>query len=128
MSNDLPGNTPTAPQRGFSIYHLLSYFGLVVKLPLALNSSMNESLSDSSKWTTTPVNCQQHPVGEPQCNSAPNLTSQIVRRKIYPTLSGTYSDVWQSTWYDGKQKCDVAVKSLKIPFSNEDEKRKPAYA
>jgi serine/threonine protein kinase len=44
-----------------------------------------------------------------------------MRREIYPTLSGTYSDVWQSTWYHDKRKYDVAVKSLKIPFSNEDE-------
>ncbi|KAG1789597.1 kinase-like domain-containing protein [Suillus plorans] len=158
MSNDLPGHIPTAPQRGFSVYDLLSYFELVVKLPLTLmrwsyrqmvhhsfveglypspqdtvpgpvihdtdNSSIN-SLPDPSKWPgtpTTPVNCQRHPAGEPQCNSAPDLTSQIVRQKIYPTLSGTYSDVWLSTWSHDNEKRDVAVKSLKIPFSNEDEK------
>ncbi|KAG1840314.1 kinase-like domain-containing protein [Suillus tomentosus] len=156
MPNDPLGQAPTAPQRGFGIYGLLSYVRLVVKLPLTLmrwsyrqmvlhsfagglypspqgtipssvihntdNSSMN-SLPDSSNWTpTTPVNSQRHPAGEPQCNSAPDLTSQIVRRKIYPTLSGTYSDVWLSTWSHDNEKRDVAVKSLKIPFANEDEK------
>lgn len=85
---------------------------------------MNSSL-DSSRWTSiTPPNFQQHPGGESQCGSVPDLTRQIVRREIYPTLSGTYSDVWQSTWYDGKRKRDVAVKSLKIPFVNECENSK----
>lgn len=84
--------------------------------------SMNSSL-ESSRWTSiTPPNSQQHPGGESQC--APDLTRQIVRREIYPTLSGTYSDVWRSTWYDGKRKRDVAVKSLKIPFLNEGENSK----
>jgi len=78
---------------------------------------------DSSKGTpTTPDNVQRHPAGELQRNSAPDLTTQVVRRKPYPTLSGTYSDVWRSTWDDDKQKRDVAVKSLKLPFSNEEEK------
>jgi serine/threonine protein kinase len=85
---------------------------------------MSSSL-DSSKWTPiTPANVQRHPVGEPQCNFPPDLTSQVVRRELYPTLSGTYSDVWQSIWYCNKRKRDVAVKSLKIPFLNEDEKSK----
>jgi hypothetical protein len=67
---------------------------------------MNSSL-EFSRWTSiTPPNSQQHPGGESQC--APDLTRQIVRREIYPTLSGTYSDVWRSTWYDGKRKRDVS--------------------
>lgn len=101
---------------------------------------MNPS-SDSSRWTaTTPANSQGHPAGESQCGSALDLTRQIVRREIYPTLSGTYSDVWRSTWCHDKRKRDVsefyilesskyklslvkvAVKSVKIPFLNEDEK------
>lgn len=85
--------------------------------------SMDLSLY-SSGWTSITPDFQQHPGGESQCDSAPDLTRQIVRREIYPTLSGTYSDVWRSTWYDGKRKRDVAVKSLKIPFSNDDEKSK----
>ncbi|KAG1857454.1 kinase-like domain-containing protein [Suillus subluteus] len=88
------------------------------------NSSIDSSLDSSRRTPTTPANFQRHPVGESQCNSPPDLTSQVVRREIYPTLSGTYSDVWRSTWNDDKRKRDVAVKSLKIPFSNEDEKSK----
>ncbi|KAG2740408.1 kinase-like protein [Suillus brevipes Sb2] len=66
----------------------------------------------------------RHTVGDSQSSSTPDLTKQVVRREIYPTLSGTYSDVWLSTWHHGKRKRVVAVKSLKIPFSDEDEKSK----
>ncbi|KAG2036693.1 kinase-like domain-containing protein [Suillus americanus] len=85
------------------------------------NSSTNSSLDSTP---TIPANFPRHPVGKSQYNSPPDLTSQVVRHEIYPTLSGTYSDVWRSTWYHDKRKRDVAVKSLKIPFSNEDEKSK----
>ncbi|KAG2142771.1 kinase-like domain-containing protein, partial [Suillus bovinus] len=86
--------------------------------------SINPSF-ESCGWTPiTPANFQHDSAAESQCDSVTDLTRQIVRREIYPTLSGTYSDVWRSTWYRGKQKRDVAVKSLKIPFSNEDEKHK----
>ncbi|KAG1901447.1 kinase-like domain-containing protein [Suillus fuscotomentosus] len=87
--------------------------------------SMN-SLLNSSKWTPTtraPVNFQRHPAGESQCNSAPDLTRQVVRCEIYPMLLGMHSDVWRSMWYHDKHEHDVAVKSLMmIPFSNEDKK------
>ncbi|KAG2055045.1 kinase-like protein [Suillus hirtellus] len=159
-----------APQQGSGVSDLLSYLGLVVKLPLTFFRrsyremtpislhSFSEGLypnpqgpvqnpvisdswtvlfkghsidvpdlmnpsSDSSRWTpTTPANSQGHPAGESQCGSALDLTRKIVRREIYPTLSGTYSDVWLSTWCHDKRKRDVAVKSVKIPFLNEDEK------
>ncbi|KAG2065505.1 kinase-like protein [Suillus decipiens] len=86
--------------------------------------SMDSSLDSSSWIPTTPADFQLHAVGESQCNSPPDLTRQVVRREIYPTLSGTYSNVWRSIWYHNKRKHDVAVKSLKIPFSTEDEKSK----
>lgn len=172
MSNNPLDHAPTAPQQGSGISDLLTYFGLVTKLPLTfirwsyreiapmtlhsfaegsylspqgvvpspliseswtvlsnghnidVPDSMNSSLDSSSRTPTTPANFQRHTVGESQCNSASDLTRQVVRREIYPTLSGTYSDVWRSTWYHDKRKQDVAVKSLKIPFSNEDEKSK----
>lgn len=91
---------------------------------LNVPDSTSSSLDSSRGTPTTPANFQRHPVGESQCNSPPDLTRQIVRRDIYPTLSGTYSDVWLSTWYHNERKHYVAVKSLKIPFSNEDEKSK----
>ncbi|KAG1738759.1 kinase-like domain-containing protein [Suillus lakei] len=162
MSN----HAPTAPQQGSGISDLLTYFWLVVKLPLTfirwsyrliapvtLNSFAEGSCSNqpgavpspviSDSWTvlrkgpnidipdsttssfkfsrrppTTPTNI--HAVGESQCNPVPDLTRQVARREMYPTLSGMYSDVWRSTWYHDKRKRD----SLKIPFSNEDEKSK----
>jgi hypothetical protein len=46
----------------------------------------------------------RHTVGDSQSSSTPDLTKQVVRREIYPTLSGTYSDVWLSTWHHGKRK------------------------
>ncbi|KAG1859312.1 kinase-like domain-containing protein [Suillus subalutaceus] len=91
---------------------------------LDVPDSTSSSLDSSRRTPTTPANFQWHPVGESQCNSTPDLTRQIVRHEIYPTLSGTYSDVWLSTWYYDKRKHYVAVKSLKIPFSNEDDKSK----
>ncbi|KAG1736400.1 kinase-like domain-containing protein [Suillus paluster] len=172
MSNNPLDHTPTTPQQGSGVSNLLTYFGLVVKLPLALirwsyreiapatlhsfsdgscsnqqgavsNSvdsgsctvlrkgpnivvpnSVNSSLDSLKQVPTASTNFQRHAVRGSQCNSAPDLTRQVVRRERYPTLSGTYSDVWRSVWCHDKQRCDVAVKSLKIPFSDEDEKRK----
>ncbi|KAG2065508.1 kinase-like protein [Suillus decipiens] len=86
--------------------------------------SMSPSLYSSRQTPTTPADFQLRAVGESQCSykSPPDLTKQVIRREIYPTLSGTHSNVWRSTWYHNKRKHDVAVKSLKIPFLNEDEK------
>lgn len=91
-----------------------------IDVPDATNPSLN-----CSRWTPTiPADFQWHAVEESQYNSPLDLTKQISRREVYPTLSGTYSNVWRSTWYHNKRKHDVAVKSLKIPFSKEDENSK----
>lgn len=154
MSSSPPDHVPTAPQQDSSIFGLLNFFGLVVKLPLTFirwsyqeiapatfNSFTEGSCPNqqgaapssviSDSWTVLrkgPIeytnyysqslfadfyssmdslldsSMGQHIVGDSQFSSTPDLTKQVVRREIYPTLSGTYSDVWRSTWHHGKRK------------------------